>query len=51
MMAKRGRPRNKGGSDKDKRLRRQWREASARHYKKNRKEILKKAKSTNRRKK
>ena len=41
----RGRPLKKTGSDKDKRLREMWREASSKYYKKNREEILKKAKS------
>lgn len=50
-MARLGRPLKKGGSDADKRIRRQWREASSKHYKKNRKKILKKARSTKRMKK
>ena len=50
-MTKLGRPKKKGGSDADKRLRRQWRKASAKYYKKNQKKILKKATSRKRGKK
>lgn len=43
-IAKLGRPIKERGSEKTLKLRKQWRDASAKYYKKNRKKILKKSK-------
>ncbi len=42
-MPKRGRPHKKGGSKEVRKLRKVWRDASGKYYKKNRKKILRKA--------
>lgn len=50
-MVKQGRPRKKGGSKSTLKMRKQWRSAAAKYYKKNRTKILKRAKSKPKRRK
>ena len=50
-MAKRGRPRKKGGSKEVRKLRNQWRKASTKYYGENKKKILNKSKTKIKRRK
>ena len=50
-MVRRGRPRKKAGSKKAQDLRKQWRKASAKYYKDNKKKILKRSKTKPKRRK
>ena len=43
-MGKVGRPRKTGGSEKDRKLREQWRKASKKYYRVNKKKVLGRAK-------